>query len=50
MPAPFDRILGLLAQAAWIAGARSDSLTIQPEHIHKALQQVPAASAKIPNP
>ena len=44
------RILGLLAQAAWIAAARSDSLTIQPEHIHKALHQVPAASAKIPNP
>ena len=50
MPAPFDRILGLLAQAAWIAAARSDSLTIQPEHIHKALHQVPAASMKIPNP
>ena len=30
--------------------ARSDSLTIQLEHIHKALHQVPAASAKIPNP
>ena len=44
------RILGLLAQAAWIAAARSDSLTIQPEHIHKALHQVPAASAKIPKP
>ena len=44
------RILGLLAQAAWIAAARSDSLTLQPEHIHKALHQVPAASAKIPNP
>jgi general secretion pathway protein A len=44
------RILGLLAQAAWIAAARSDSLTIQSEHIHKALHQVPAASAKIPNP
>lgn len=44
------RILGLLAQAAWIAAARNGSLTIQPEHIHKALHQVPAASAKIPNP
>jgi hypothetical protein len=27
----------LLAQAAWLDAARSGSLTIQPEHIHKAL-------------
>lgn len=44
------RILGLLAQAAWIAAARSASLTIQPDHVHKALRQVPAANAKIPKP
>jgi len=40
----------LLAQAAWLHAAHSGSLTIQPEHIHKALHQVPAASAKIPTP
>jgi type II secretory pathway predicted ATPase ExeA len=44
------RILGLLAQAAWIAAARSGSLTIQADHVHKALRQVPAASAKIQKP
>lgn len=44
------RILSLLAQSAWIAAARSGSLTIQADHVHKALRQVPAASAKIPKP
>ena len=44
------RILSLLAQAAWIDAARSGSLTIQPAHVHKALRQVPAASAEIPKP
>jgi type II secretory pathway predicted ATPase ExeA len=41
------RILGLLAQAAWIDAARNGSLTIQPGNVHKALRQVPAARAKI---
>ena len=41
------RILGLLAQAAWMDAARQGSLTIQPGNVHKALRQVPAASAKI---
>jgi len=41
------RILNLLAQAAWLAAARSATQSIQPEHIHTALRQVPAANAKI---
>jgi general secretion pathway protein A len=44
------RILGLLAQAAWMDAARHGSLTIQPGNVHKALRQVPAASAKIHKP
>jgi type II secretory pathway predicted ATPase ExeA len=41
------RILGLLAQAAWIDAARNGSQSVQPGNVHKALRQVPAASAKI---
>ena len=41
---------GLLAQAAWMDAARHGSLTIQPGNVHKALRQVPAASAKIHKP
>ena len=44
------RILGLLAQAAWIDAARNNSLTIEADHVHKALRQVPAATLKIQNP
>jgi len=43
------RTLNLLAQAAWLAAARSAATTIHPDHIHSALRQVPAASAKTPN-
>jgi type II secretory pathway predicted ATPase ExeA len=41
------RILGLLAQATWIDAARNGSQSVQPGNVHKALRQVPAASAKI---
>lgn len=41
------RLLNLLAQAAWIAAARGGATTIEVEHIHVALRQVPAAKAKI---
>jgi general secretion pathway protein A len=44
------RTLNLLAQAAWIAAARSGASTIEADHIHTALRQVPAANAKITNP
>ena len=44
------RTLGLLAQAAWIESARNNSLTIEADHVHKALRQVPAASIKIQTP
>ena len=44
------RILGLLAQAAWLEAARSGTLNIEPDHVRKALRLVPAASAKIPQP
>jgi len=44
------RTLGLLAQAAWICAARQDALTIQADHVHIALRQVPAANAKISKP
>ena len=44
------RTLNLLAQAAWLAAARSTATTIHPEHVHSALRQVPAAIAKITNP
>lgn len=44
------RTLNLLAQAAWIAAARSAALSIEPAHIHTALHQVPAANAKIAQP
>ena len=44
------RTLGLLAQGAWIEAARQNSLTIDADHLHKALRQVPAASLKIQNP
>ena len=43
------RTLNLLAQAAWLAAARSAATTIHPDHIHSALRQVPAASAKTTN-
>jgi general secretion pathway protein A len=41
------RTLGLLAQAAWLAAARKNVFTIEAEHVHTALRQVPAANAKI---
>jgi len=44
------RTLGLLAQAAWLAAARQNTLTIEADHIHSALRQVPAANAKITQP
>jgi len=44
------RTLGLLAQAAWVAAARQNTLTIEAVHIHTALRQVPAANAKITQP
>ncbi len=44
------RTLGLLAQAAWLAAARQNTLTIEADHIHTALRQVPAANAKIIQP
>ncbi len=44
------RILGLLAQAAWLLAARQSPAqnTVEAEHVTAALRQVPAASAKIP--
>lgn len=44
------RTLNLLAQAAWIAAARSAASSIEAEHIHLALRQVPAANARILQP
>ncbi len=44
------RTLGLLAQAAWLCAARQNSFTIEADHIHTALHQVPAANAKITQP
>jgi general secretion pathway protein A len=42
------RILGLLAQAAWFAAAAQQVFTtIEAEHVHSALRQVPSASVKI---
>lgn len=41
------RTLGLLAQSAWLAAARQSVFTIEAEHVHIALRQVPAAKAKI---
>lgn len=41
------RTLNLLAQAAWIASARSAAVSIEPAHVHTALRQVPAANARI---
>jgi len=41
------RILGLLAQAAWLAAARQSVFTIEAAHVHIALRHVPAANAKI---
>jgi general secretion pathway protein A len=41
------RTLSLLAQAAWIAAARVAAQSVEPEHVHAALRQVPSASAKI---
>ena len=40
------RTLNLLAQAAWLGAARSGATTIHPDHIHRALGQVPASIAK----
>lgn len=42
------RTLGLLAQAAWLAAARQNVFTIEADHVHTGLRQVPSASAKIP--
>jgi hypothetical protein len=44
------RTLNLLAQAAWLAAARSGATTIYPEHVDGALGQVPAAIAKTTAP
>lgn len=44
------RTLDLLARAAWIAAARAGASSIEADHIHTALRQVPAANAKIPTP
>lgn len=44
------RTLNLLAQAAWIAAARSGASSIEADHVHAALRQVPAAHARIANP
>jgi len=41
------RTLGLLAQTAWLAAAEENQFTIQAEHVHTALRQVPSAKAKI---
>lgn len=41
------RLLNLLARAAWIATAQAGANLIGPEHIHSALNLVPAASDKI---
>jgi len=41
------RTLNLLAQAAWLASARASASDIEPDHVHAALRQVPAATAKI---
>jgi general secretion pathway protein A len=43
------RTLNLLAQAAWLAAARGGATTIHPDHVHKALPQVPAAISKNTN-
>lgn len=42
------RTLNLLAQAAWLAAARQGRPEVQPDHVHLALRQVPAAAAKLP--
>jgi len=44
------RTLNLLAQAAWLAAARGAASHIQPDHVHSALAQVPAAGAKTTDP
>ena len=41
------RTLNLLAQAAWLAAARLGHQSIEAEHVHVALRQVPVASCKI---
>lgn len=41
------RILGLLAQAAWLHAARTGTLEVACEHVHATLRQVPAANARI---
>lgn len=41
------RILGLLAQAAWLHAARSATLEVTHEHVHAALRQVPSANARV---
>lgn len=41
------RTLNLLAQSAWLASARAGNSDVAPEHVHRALQQVPAGKAKI---
>jgi len=41
------RLLGLLAQNAWLAAARQGVFDIEPAHVHTALAQVPAAKMTI---
>jgi len=43
------RTLDLLAQAAWLNAARNGAQSIQADHVHAALRQVPSANAKITN-
>jgi general secretion pathway protein A len=42
------RLLNLLAQAAWIAAARSGAQDVGADHIHVALRQVPSANLRPP--
>lgn len=41
------RTLNLLAQAAWLCAARLGKTSVETDHVHVALRQVPAATAKI---
>ena len=41
------RMLTLLARMAWLAAAQTQAQIIGPEHVHSALELVPAAADKI---
>jgi hypothetical protein len=44
------RTLNLLAQSAWFIAARAHASSIEPDHVHQAIKNIPSAHDKIIHP